>query len=407
MVWNGLDTGGVEHLWEDSRLLAVLEVMNRHQPFAYGDIQSPIFDDLNDFDPNTTWIDTDKNEGVRSIFRRANPLMKLGLISGNAQVANLTQTGLDILQQDMSLSSLYQAVARGFVEASGSRSFADMARAAILFPNHEFTISDIEFAVAISDGTKADLSYRLDQLRQHPVRFPQNSRRPRVLRRFLKTLVSANVLVGTQVGWKLASEKAAKFVMGANEAPETQTFAEIDAMAQPSITKIKSVFSVTEITEGKRPIPSFGANAFTQMDNSQRALLLERAHGAHETLVEFCANDVRKSGGTPIEGSDTFDVGCFDKFKLLIEAKYVNSRNIISQLRKATAQLPEYRWRHQNDLGPDAKQIIAVSEDPTPLAGTDYLQYVREDRRLEIIWQSSSGLINPDGQSLTEILALL
>jgi hypothetical protein len=407
MAWNGLDTGGVEHLWEDSRLLAVLEVLNRHQPFAYGDIESPIFDDLKEFDPNTTWIDTDKNEGVRSIFRRANPLMKLGLISGNAQSANLTQTGLDILQRDMSLSSLYQAVARGFVDLGGSRSFADMARAVILFPNHEFTIPDIEFAVAISNGTKADLSDRLNQLRQNSVRFPTNSRRPRILQRFLKTLVSANVLVETQVGWKLASEKAAKFVMGANHAPDAQTFAEIDAMAQPSITRNKSAFSVVEIAKGKRPIPSFGANAFTQMDNSQRALLLERAHDAHEALVELCADDVRKSGGTPIEGSDSFDVGCFDKFKLLIEAKYVNSRNVISQLRKATAQLPEYQWRHQTDLGPDAKQIIAVSENPIPLAGTDYLKYVREDRKLEIIWQSSSGLINPDGQSLPEILALL
>lgn len=404
MAWNGLDTGGVEHLWDDERLLAVLEVMSRHQPFALSDIASPIFSDLEEFDPDTVWINADNTGSVRTIFRRANPFRTLGLIEGDAQSSSLTPTGHEILQKELSLGTLYQMVARGFVELDGSRSFADMTRAAILFPNHEFSPAEVEFAVSISDGTRADLEARLNQLSQNPVNFPSQSRRPRVLRRFLKTLVSANVLVETQRGWKLGSETAAKFVLGGETAPDTQTFADIDAMARSLFVKGQTTFSVQTIAEGKRPIPSFGASAFANMDNSQRTLLLERAHSAHETLVERCADDVRNAGGTPVEGAASFDIGCFDKFKILIEAKYVNKRNAISQFRKATAQLPEYRWRHHKDFGENAKQIIAINEDPEPLIGSDYLSYIRDDRKLEVIWQSSSGLINPDGQSLPEIL---
>lgn len=404
MAWNGLDTAGVELLWDDERLLGALEVMDRHQPFAWGDTASPIFTDLEEFDPETVWIKNPKKGGARSIFRRGNPLIKLGLIEGGARSANLTQTGIDVLQQELTLTALYQMVARGFEESDGSRSFVGMTKAAMLFPNHEFSPADVEFAVSISDGTRADMEARLYQLNQYPLNFPKKSRRPRVLRRFLKTLVSANVLVETQHGWKLGSKAAAKFVLGGETAPDTQSFADLNAMAQSLFIKGQTTFSVQTIAEGKRPIPSFGAGAFENMDNSQRALLLERAHGAHETLVELCADDIRKEGGAPVEGTASFDIGCFDKFKLLIEAKYVNKRNAISQFRKATAQLPEYRWRHNADFGENAKQIIAINEDPVPLIGSDYLSYIREDRKLEIIWQSSSGLINPDGQSLPEIL---
>lgn len=404
MAWNGLDTAGVELLWDDERLLGVLEVMGRHQPFAYGDMTSPIFDDLSEFDPETVWFDPHAQSGTRSIFRRGNPLVKLGLIDGTSQSAVLTPTGLEVLQGELPLATLYQMVARGFVDADGSRSFADMARAAVLFPNHEFTLSDVEFGVSISDGTKKDLENRLSFLMHHPIQFPKTSRRPRVLRRFLKTLASANVLVATQKGWKLGSLAAAQYVLGSTTVPETQTFAQLAAMAQPVSTPAKSNFSVSEISTGPRQIPSFGAGAFANMDNSQRALLLERAHGAHESLVEDCAQDVRNAGGTPIEGSASFDVGCFDKFKLLIEAKYVSKSNAVSQFRKATAQLPEYRWRHHANSGYDAKQIIAVNENPVPFVGNDYLSYIREDRKLEVIWQSSQGLINCDGRSLQEIL---
>lgn len=404
MVWNGLDTGGVELLWDDERLLNVLAVMNRHQPFAYGDIQSPIYDDLCEIDDGVTWFNPNEVGGARTIFRRGNPLMKLGLITGNAQSASVTQIGVDLIQQDLTMVALYQAVTRGFVDIDGTRSFAYMAKAALLFPTLQFTLEDVEFAVSTSDGAKNTIERRLNQIRNEAMCFAAKSRRPRILRRFMRTLVSAGVLFETEQGWQLSDPIAAVYVVGIDDVLGNITNIQIDSLAQIVSSQPTHSFNVSEILEGSRSIPSFGANAFTKMDNSLRALLLERAHSEHEQLVEISANDIRAVGGTPVEGLSSFDVGCYDKFKLLIEAKYINNRNAISQFRKATAQLPEYRWRHQEELGTNVKQIIAVNEDPEPIVGSDYISYIREDRNLEIIWQSASGLINPDGQNLREIL---
>lgn len=404
MVWNGLDTGGVELLWEDERLLTVLEVMSRHQPFAYGDIKSPIYDELCEIDESVTWFNPEEIGGARTIFRRSNPLMKLGLISGNSQSASITQTGIDLIQKDLTMAALYRAVTRGFIDIDGTRSFAYMAKAALLFPTHQFTLEDVEFAVATSDGTKVTIEQRLKQIKKEVMRFAPTSRRPRILRRFMRTLVSAGVLFETGLGWQLSDPTAAAYVVGIDNGSENLSNIEIDSLAQIVSSQPRQNFNVSEILEGKRSIPSFGVDAFTKMDNSLRALLLERAHSEHERLVEVSANDIRAVGGTPIEGVSSFDVGCYDKFKLLIEAKYINNRNATSQFRKATAQLPEYRWRHQDDLGLNVKQIIAVNENPEPLVGSDYMSFIREDRNLEIIWQSAFGLVNPDGQNLKEIL---
>lgn len=403
--WNGLDTGGVEQLWNDSLLLGTLHLFARHQPFSYGTVESDLYDDLEAAFGNVTWYSIGSDGSKRTIFRRANPFFKLGLIEGTAQEAVVTDWGSELISGQVTLQQLYQTITQSFVEADGDRSFALMCNAAIKLPNHTFTLQDVEFAVSESDGTVQDLNSKLDLVRTQGLDFVSGSRRARILRRFLNTLVSASALKNTSSGWLLDDVDAAELIAGIEKSETESTKETLNAIAESEVDSSSQTFGTKIIQPGKRKIPAMKASAFSRMDNSRRMLLLERANSEHEKLVELTANEIRVLGGEPIEGPLSFDVGCVDLGPLLVEVKHINARNSVSQLRKALAQLPEYRWRHQSDFPKSTKQIIAVTREPRGVVGNDYLNFLQEDRGLGVMWPTPKGLVDLKNRNLQEILA--
>jgi hypothetical protein len=386
-------------------LLGTLQLFAQHQPFSYGTVESDLYDDLEAAFTNVTWYSIGGDGSKRTIFRRANPFVKLGLIEGTAQEAVVTEWGSELISGQVTLKQLYQTITQSFVEADGDRSFALMCNAAIKLPNHIFTLQDVEFAVSRSDGTLADLKEKLDAVRTKQLAFDSGSRRPRVLRRFLNTLVSAGALVSDLNGWKLDDLNSAEFIAGMEKSGTETTKDLLNAVADSQVGFTFQNFGTKIIHPGKRKVPAMKASAFSQMDNSQRMLLLERANSEHEKLVEITANEIRVLGGEPIEGPSTFDVGCLDLGPVLFEVKHINIRNSVSQFRKALAQLPEYRWRHQDDFPKSTKQIIAVTREPRGFVGNDYLEFLQKDRGLDVMWPTPKGLVDLKNRNLQEILA--
>jgi hypothetical protein len=135
-------------------------------------------------------------------------------------------------------------------------------------------------------------------------------------------------------------------------------------------------------------------------------LLLEKANSTHEGLVERVADQIRNLGGTPLEDPNSFDVAVKDIGQCILEVKSINSGNVVSQIRKAVAQLPEYRWRHRRDFNEDAILVIVTSDDPTGYIDGDYLEFLVNDRKLQLAWEQGGELQCHDGQPLSDILTL-
>ncbi len=397
--WVGLDSAGVEQLWDDTLLLGTLEVMAENQPFSSGDPYSPIYPDLIERFPDVTWSKGGAGTDFRPIFRRGNPLAKLGLIEGHSQQAYLSQFGQELISGETTLETIYQLTLRSFSERDGTRSFAKMCAAAIKLPQHAFTLVDVEFGVAEANDQLTDLVERLKLIRERNLRFPAGSRRDRVLRSFMNALVSSGALVNVEGGWILADPAVAvEIIASRSEIPEQMLDVGFHAVPVPASRNRGLSFPVVVVSPGARPIATIRSDAFAVIDSSQRSLLLERAHSEHERLIELAAASIRRSGGTPIEGTASFDVGCNDVASLLIEAKHVTDRNAVSQFRKAVAQLPEYRWRHRNLFGPETRQIVALSTDPRSMIEPDFMDFVETDRDIEIIWRDADRLVDKQGQ---------
>lgn len=401
--WRGFDTGGVEQIWDDTLIVEVLAVFHLFQPFDRGNGSAEFYDRLEELFPEITWREYDVHKSFRPIFRRANPWVKLGLITPESIGATVTQVGEEVLSATKSLQEVYIEAVKIFVEGDGiTRSFAEMCKCAIALPNEIFSLEDVEFAFSNNaDSTIASYLQQLDKRRVDKQLFPQGSRRTRVLRRFMSSLVSAGALMEVTGGWKLASVIIATEIVGQNQ--QVEQFQGIS-----TFTGSRTVFitNVKTISPGARPIRTISAAGSSKLDPAQRALLLERAHSEHERIVEICADFIRSKGGNPIEDLNSFDVGCHAHPSVIFEVKSITQTNCISQLRKAIAQLPEYRWRHRMNFENDTYLVIALNTDPRAFVDDDFLTYITNDRNILITWPVQNLLFEISGRSLEDVLNL-
>lgn len=400
MKWQGLDTAGVEFLWQEDVLTGVLRIFNQHEPVAHSDPDSPIYTDLADSFGNYTWFNGDGRD-FRPIFRRAHPLMKIGLVEGDYRETRLTDLGKELIAGETSFSEIFQSTLAIFAEPDGTRSFAQMCRAGLLLQNHEFRLEDIEFAVSEMGDDLDELPAKIAEVRQKGFRVSSAQRRSRKLRSFMTALVNAGAFAPTEKGWRLHNIDAALQISGLGiEGVDALQLDEDDGLIHRDLKALKT----REIQEGARVPPKINAKEASKLSPEQRALLLEKAHSEHERIIELAAADIRAEGGVPIECLGSFDVGCLAPVKLLFEAKHIHKKNAISQLRKAIAQLPEYRWKHKKEYGDESKLIIGRSADPRPFAGEDYLDFIEQDRNMPVIWRDGDRLLDRQGQSFRDHL---
>ena len=134
--------------------------------------------------------------------------------------------------------------------------------------------------------------------------------------------------------------------------------------------------------------------------------MLEKANSIHELLVEQCAKVLSGIGLIPVEDPNTFDLAVVDQ-QLLVEVKSIHQSNAISQLRKAIAQLPEYRWRHKETFSESTTMVIITNENPALYVDADFLKYLAEDRGIKLFWQQSAFLVDASGKHLEDLLAPL
>ena len=76
----------------------------------------------------------------------------------------------------------------------------------------------------------------------------------------------------------------------------------------------------------------------------------------------------------------------------LFEVKSIHSKNEISQIRHAVAQLLEYRYMYNK---PDASLWVVLSSKPSDFLD-EHIKFIREDRKMNLLWVENSKLTGPD-----------
>ena len=413
--WKGLDPGGTEQLWESSVLIGALNIFKAHEPFSRGDSQSPIYDDLEEKFPDITWRSFDQSGSFRPVFRKTNPWAKLNLVSDETHNSHITPIGDELLSGEKTLSEVFIEATKNFVEIEGDASYQAICRFMLDLPTTQISLEDVEFA--ISDGYIVGKLSALDSLnrsRSLGLTFPAGSRRTRTLRAVMNALVITGAIGNSQNGWILRDASIAKEIANvvfATSSPASTPRSLI--LPTPSqITPITSrssntIYGGREIKVRTRAESGYKPLAISQTyDPINRALLLEKANSIHEQLVQKCAAVIKSLGLIALEDPNSFDVACLD-LKVLMEVKSINNINAVSQLRKAVAQLPEYRWRHKDHFDSESKLLVITNSNPGNYVDKDYIDFLISDRQLLIFWDDGSNLVNYSGIKLQDFLIQL
>jgi hypothetical protein len=138
-------------------------------------------------------------------------------------------------------------------------------------------------------------------------------------------------------------------------------------------------------------------------DPAKKALLLEKANSLHELMVELCADGIRSVGGNPIEDQNSFDVA-EQSMCVMFEVKSVNQINAVSQVRKAVAQLLEYRYRHRDFFARKPQLFLVTNQPLGELIDAELIDFLTLDQSINLISMSEGMLVTSSGISLPAFL---
>lgn len=396
----GFDSGGTEQLWEPDVLMDMLKSAKKNEPFSRADPQSQFLRDLEALHPNITWRNSDLKGGFRSIFRKSNPLVKLGLTTSETNNAVVTELGDNVIFNGMNISEVYALAAKSHKDQDGNRSMAQMCLAGLEAPEEIFSESDIELGISVRYiSGSGNLKKILSTIRKQQLVITSKTRHRRI-RSFMNGLVYAEAFSETESGWSLRNKKVAQAISSNIRAPIALTANEPNTASQ-KVKKKNNTFSPA-VTTG-RGVAAFDLTSIIYADPQQTALALERSNQIHEDIVGVVGKLLKELKLEAFEDPKSFDLAVFKQSPSLYEIKSITSKNIISQLRKAIVQLEEYRWRHLDLFQSPPALFIVLNSDPTPWVEEAFLDFVQKDRGIQIIWLSDV-LLDLNGSPLQDIL---
>jgi hypothetical protein len=141
--------------------------------------------------------------------------------------------------------------------------------------------------------------------------------------------------------------------------------------------------SLTEYLEHENEI----AKAQSTLSYFRDQAKLERANRQHKTLIDLVARRIRNSGGLP-KSNQIIDLAVKLDHNYIFEMKSTNLDNQKAQIRKGISQLFEYRYvQHLTDA-----RLVLVIEKPLAAANGWMLDYLENDRGINLIWDGNNEL---------------
>jgi hypothetical protein len=400
--WKGIDPGGAEFLFAEEVLVSTLEIFLAEEPFNRLDADSEVYSALEAYNPDIVWRNTDAGGNLRSIFRARNVWKHLGLIADEPEGTVVTELGEALVSGQVQFQDVCIGAAVGHVEG-GVKPYVLMAQALLEDPTKLFTAEDIEFGIAqhyvpgkVSVGRSIELATR-----SAATLTPTRMRR---LRSFMHVLEKAGGVTeylaahGDHI-WgasdvvvlgKIAGAAHAGPAVGGltRTAPSGEEAGKAKARRRPALPAAGTTGTATGSF-----IPSG-----VVVDPAVRLEALERANKDHQEVVVMVAAALMAQGIDAREDPSSFDVGVLDAPEMLVEVKSVHDQNAQAQVRRAIAQLFEYRW--QWGMPHSTRLVIALSADPRGWLPADYVHFVENDLHIEVYWRHGSHLVNAVGAGI-------
>ena len=408
--WKGLDQGG-EFTWSPKVIEAVLRAISKHGSFDYGEEKHPIWDELEKQFPDKTWRSYKKDE-FRPIFRRSNTWKQLGLVNLNKRTMTLTPLATDLLVGELSLEDVI-VKSCGMHKEDNDHPFAIIASAFLEKPKESLSLVDIEFGLAqnyrpgvddLDEALKESRSIDVTKIFTTPEEIKKWDTRRRRLRSMMNQLSKVGAVDGdAKDGWRLANNDILIEIISASENSELaaaladisvsdQEAAEAAEEEKAEVKQKRSKAINKRAYEPGAGVTEFQKKMVTTTDPQRKVELLEKATRRHADTLEKLASYISNFGMEPIEDPDSFDLyGENDNHGCLFEVKSWTKSNIKDQIRKAVAQLYEYKWRAADMLKEELGLYIVLDREPTGYIDEWVPGYLLDDREIYLTWIDDEG----------------
>ena len=177
-------------------------------------------------------------------------------------------------------------------------------------------------------------------------------------------------------------------------------------LASPAIGAVGATLIASQFPEftdfDSQKIRSF-VPSLNVSDPYETLILREKANREHARILNMLAARLRLQGYDPKENIFVDMYVNANNHKYLFEVKSNNSKNTLSQIRKAISQLYEYRYRSQCST---AQLCIVLQQKPD----IDWIvDYVTQDRKIALAWLVDECRIEtaPENYSALQSLGIL
>lgn len=385
--WQGLDQG-VEHTWQPEVIEAVAKEIAKLGTVEHTNPQSPLYARIHELFPGKTWVSRGSDGSARTIFRRSNTWARLGLAEVSRGTMRLTPLGESFVVGDVSVADVLSDALASH-EEDGERPFSIIASAFLEKPSRAFTLEDLE------NGVMGNYRPGVDSIDE--ALSTQNTAggisptRKRRIRAMVSRLEDVQAIAARGEGWALKDFDVLSKIAGRSAqvrlAAEIATEALADHGQEP-MTPRRSDPSLSS-RQFQPSTPNFTANIATvrAANPLKRRELLEKASVGHAHLLRYMADFLQSRGLTPTEDPFSYDLACINgAVGWIFEAKTCTEANVKDQIRKAIAQLYEYRWRGRAAWPTDTKLAIIIDKSPLGLVEDWVFDFLYEDRGILLLW---------------------
>ncbi|CAK1952586.1 Restriction endonuclease [Vibrio crassostreae] len=388
--WKGLDQG-VEQTWAPEVIMDTLRVIAEHQPVSHREPTDPFYKAISERVPHITWFSFDKKDNsFRPIFRRSNTWKKLGLIEELDKRYSLSVAGKDLLVGKTSAQSVLLNVCKNHTE-KGEKPFVIIAQALSNLSESQIKVDDLINLCRswrLQDGNVTETLRRLTPISQSELQSSIHKTRNRRFRSMLKILQSAGGVLLKGQSVEIHSVELLNALSSEAELEEavfkTKTDTQTDLQA-----KNRSSQQRKEVTK-ERTIADFviRAKSTDDEDGEHWLHLVETASREHEQTVFHLHNYLKQQGLKTFELAGGYDLHAEieDKPGILFEIKTINERNVGKQIRVAVSQLYEYAFKYRGELGQHNHLAIVLNKNPLNLVEQWVLDYLSEDRKINLYW---------------------
>lgn len=394
--WKGLDQG-VEQTWAPDVIMETLRVIAAHQPVSHREPTDPFYTAIQEKVPHIKWFSRDKKDNsFRPIFRRSNTWKKLGLIEELDKKYSLSVAGKDLLVGRTSIQNVLLNVCKNHTE-DNEKPFVIIAQALAQTSKKQFSVDELINICRHwrpQDGDVDTIQKQLLPIPPSELKSSIHKTRNRRFRSILKILQSSG---GVLLKGQTVEVNSIELLHSLSSEAELE-----DAVFKDKLESKENVGSERRPSQQRREVSTERTIADfviqaknTSDENGEHWLhLVETASREHEQTVFNLHCYLKQLGLKTFELAGGYDLHAEIERKpgILFEIKTISEKNVGKQIRTAVSQLYEYAFKYREELGHNNHLAIVLNKNPLSFVEQWILDYLSEDRKINLYWFENKEL---------------